>query len=165
MIHMRSPHIVSLSSGESSSWNASAITFTSAIPPITFVSPVSHNMAIFPHFWTFLVTFGVVTTTFMHITCTERTQTLVTCMVDGTHPFCPSPGTYMAQGGIQNMAIFWVKTGLLWRACYGARTQPGNRFMCHITSHYMAKQVFRPSLTCPATFMAQEGSKIWPFCG
>ena len=56
-------------------------------------------MAIFHHFFTFLVTFLVVTTTFMDKTCTERTQTLVTCMVGGTDPFCPSPGTYMAQGG------------------------------------------------------------------
>ena len=29
-------------------------------------------------------------------------------------------------GGVQNMAILGVKTRLLWRACYGARTQPGN---------------------------------------
>ena len=95
-------------------------------------------MAIFPHFWTFLVTFLVVTTTFMHITSTERTQTLVTCMVGGTDPFCPSPGAYYGTGGVQNMAILGVKTGLLWRACYGVRTQPGNLFMRHITSYYMA---------------------------
>ena len=103
----------------------------------------SHNMAIFHHFLTFLV----VTTTFMDKTWTERTQTLVTCMVGGTDPFCPSPGTYMAQGGAQNMVILGVKTGLLWRACYGARTQQGNRFMRHITSHYMAQYVFGPFLT------------------
>ena len=50
-------------------------------------------------------------------------------------------------GGVQNMAIWGVKTGLLWRACYGARTQQGNRFMRHITSHYMAQYVFGPFLT------------------
>ena len=44
-------------------------------------------------------------------------------------------------GGVQNMPIWGVKTGLLWRACYGARTQQGNRFMRHITSHYMATDV------------------------
>ena len=125
----------------------------------------SHNMAIFHHFLTFLATFLVVTTTFMDKTCTERTQTLVTCMVGGTDPFCPSPGTYMAQGGVQKMAILGVKTGVLWRACYGVRTRPGNRFMRHITSHYMAEHVLGPFLTCPCTFMAQGGSKIWPFGG
>ena len=70
-------------------------------------------MAIFHHFLTFLATFLVVTTTFMDKTCAERTQTLVTCMVGGNDPFCPSPGTYMAQGGVQKMAILGVKTGVL----------------------------------------------------
>ena len=74
-------------------------------------------MAIFHHFLTFLATFLVVTTTFMDKTCAERTQTLVTCMVGGTDPFCPSPGSYVAQGGVQKMAILGVKTGVLWRAC------------------------------------------------
>ena len=104
-------------------------------------------MAIFPHFLTYFITLFAVATTYMQLTSTERTQTLVTCMVGGTDPFCPSPGTYMAQGGAQNMVILGVKTGLLWRACYGARTQQGNRFMCHITSHYMAQYVFGPFLT------------------
>ena len=98
-------------------------------------------MAIFPHFLTYFITLFVVATTYMQLTSTERTQTLVTCMVGGTDPFCPSPGTYMAQGGAQNMVILGVKTGLLWRACYGARTQQGNCFMRHITSHYMDKHV------------------------
>ena len=95
-------------------------------------------MAIFHHFLTFLATFLVVTTTFMDKTCAERTQTLVTCMVGGNDPFCPSPGAYYGTGAVQNMAILGVKTGLLWRACYGVRTQPGNLFMRHITSYYMA---------------------------
>ena len=94
-------------------------------------------MAIFHHFLTFLATFLVVTTTFMDKTCTERTQTLVTCMVGGTDPFCPSAGAYYGARGVQNMANLGVNTGLLWQACYGVRTQPGNRFMRHITSHYM----------------------------
>ena len=38
----------------------------------------SHNMAIFPYFLTSLVTFLVVRTTFMHLSSTERTQTLLT---------------------------------------------------------------------------------------
>ena len=101
----------------------------------------------------------------MHVTCTERTQTLVSCMVGGTDPFCPSPGTYMAQGGAQHMVILGVKTGLLWRACYGARTQPGNRFMRHITSHYMATDGLGPLLTYPSTFMAQWGQKDGYFGG
>ena len=37
----------------------------------------SHNMAIFPHFLTFSVTFLVAMTTFMHKTCTERTKTFL----------------------------------------------------------------------------------------
>ena len=125
----------------------------------------SHNMAIFHHFLTFLATFLVITTTFMDKTCTERTQTLVTCMVGGTDPFCPSPGAYYGARGVQNMAILGVNTRLLWQACYGVRTQPGNRFMRHITSHYMAEHVFGPFLTCPCTLLAQGGSKIWPFGG
>ena len=98
-------------------------------------------MAIFPHFLTYFITLFVVATTYMQLTSTERTQTLVTCVVGGTDLFCPSPGTFMALGGVQNMAIWGVKTGLLWGACYGERTQPGNRFMRHITSHYMGKHV------------------------
>ena len=104
-------------------------------------------MAIFHHFLTFLATFLVITTTFMDKTCTERTQTLVTCMVGGTDPICPSPGAYYGARGVQNMAILGVNTRLLWQACYGVRTQPGNRFMRHITSHYMAQYVFGPFLT------------------
>ena len=38
----------------------------------------SHNMAIFPHFLTFSVTFLVAMTTFMHKTCAERTKTFLT---------------------------------------------------------------------------------------
>ena len=45
-------------------------------------------------------------------------------------------------GVVQNMAILGVKTGLLWQACWGVRTQPGNLLMRHITSHYMAEHVF-----------------------
>ena len=37
----------------------------------------SHNMAIFPHFLTFSVTFLVAMTTFMHKTSTERTKTFL----------------------------------------------------------------------------------------
>ena len=121
-------------------------------------------LAMFHHLLTFLA-FLVITTTFMDKTCTERTQTLVTCMVGGTDPFCPSPGAYYGARGVQNMAILGVNTGLLWQACYGVRTQPGNLLMRHITSHYMAEHVFGPFLTCPCTFMAQGGSKIWPFGG
>ena len=84
----------------------------------------SHNMAIFHHFLTFLATFLVITTTFMDKTCTERTQTLVTCMVGGTDPFCPSPGAYYGARGVQNMAILGVNTRLLWQACYGGRAAP-----------------------------------------
>ena len=40
----------------------------------------SHNMAIFPHFLAFLVTFLVVRTTFMRLTSTERTQRPVTVL-------------------------------------------------------------------------------------
>ena len=75
-------------------------------------------MAIFPHFLTYFITLFAVATTYMQLTSTERTQTLVTCMVGGTDPFCPSPGTYMAQGGAQNMAILGVKIGLLWQASH-----------------------------------------------
>ena len=72
---------------------------------------------------------------------------------------------FYGAGGVQKMAILGVKIGVLWRASYGVRTRPGNRFMRHITSHYMAEHVFGPFLTCPCTFMAQGGSKIWPFGG
>ena len=39
------------------------------------------------------------------------------------------------------MAIFGVKTRLLWQAGYQSRNPPGNCFMSHITSHYIAKHV------------------------
>ena len=99
-------------------------------------------------------------------------------MVGGTDPFCPSAGAYYGARGVQNMAILGVNTGLLWQAFYGVRTQPGNRFMRHITSHLMrcdmahktvkcemAEHVFGPFLTCSCTLLAQGGSKIWPFGG
>ena len=75
-------------------------------------------MAIFPHFLTYFITLFVVATTYMQLTSTERTQTLVTCVVGGTDLFCPSPGTFMALGGPKygylggkNRAVL---AGLLW---------------------------------------------------
>ena len=68
-------------------------------------------------------------------------------------------------GVVQNMAILGVKTGLLWQACWGVRTQPGNLLMRHITSHYMAEHVFGPFLTCPCTFMAQGGGPKYGHLG
>ena len=68
-------------------------------------------------------------------------------------------------GEVQNKALLGVKTGLLWRAHYGSRTQPGNRIMRHITSHYMATDGLGPLLTYPSTFMAQWGQKDGYFGG
>ena len=66
-------------------------------------------------------------------------------------------------GVVQNMAILEVKTGLLWQACWGVRTQPGNLLMRHITSHYMAELNMYLGHFC--TFMVQGGSRIWSFLG
>ena len=77
----------------------------------------SHNMAIFPHFLAFLVTFLVVRTTFMRLTSTERTQRPVT----HTGWYCWTIWTIVKHssgvGGVQNMAIFMAKTRSRWRGC------------------------------------------------
>ena len=44
-------------------------------------------MAIFPHFLTYFITLFVVATTYMQLTSTEQTQTLVTCVVGGLTNF------------------------------------------------------------------------------
>ena len=114
------------------------------------------NMAIFMA-KTFLVTFLVVRTTFMQLTSTERTQRPVThtgwrCWTIWTISKHPS-----GVGGVQNMAIFWVKMGLLWQAGFQSRNPPGNCFMSHITSHYMAKHVSGPFVPSQCTLIALEG--------
>ena len=63
------------------------------------------------------------------------------------------------------MAIFGVKTRLLWQAGYQSRNPPGNCFLSHITSHYMAKHVSGPFLSSQCTLMTLEWSKIWIFLG
>ena len=69
----------------------------------------SHNMAIVPHFLTFLVTFLVAMTTFMHKTCTERTKTvLIHRTIDEYTFFAISRHLYRVLG---------VQNGLTWQAC------------------------------------------------
>ena len=68
----------------------------------------SHNMAIFHYFFTFSVTFLVALTSFMHKTCTERTETFLIHRTIDEVPFLPFPGTYP---GVQKMAILWLNPG------------------------------------------------------
>ena len=59
----------------------------------------SHNMAIFPHFLTFSVTFLVAMTTFMHKTSTERTKTfLIHRTIDEVPFFAISRHLYRVPG-------------------------------------------------------------------
>ena len=62
----------------------------------------SHNMAIFHHFLTFSVTFLVAMTSFMHKTCTERTETFLIHRTIDEVPFLPFPGTYPGVQGSKN---------------------------------------------------------------
>ena len=101
----------------------------------------SHNMAIFPHFLAFLVTFLVVRTTFMRLTSTERTQRPVThtewwCWTIWTISKHPS-GVRVGGSKIWLFLSFG-------QAGYRSRNPSGNCFMSHIKSHYMAKHVSGP---------------------
>ena len=73
----------------------------------------SHNMAIFPHFLAFLVTFLVVRTTFMRLTSTERTQRPVTHAVWWCWTIWTIVKHSSGVGWVQNMAIFMAKTFLV----------------------------------------------------
>ena len=110
----------------------------------------SNFLAIFHHFWAFLVTFMAVATTFMLTLGIGYTQRLVRYMGwwYGTI-FALSSHTAMA-GGCQKWLIFWVKIRQLWQASSRAGNQPGNLFMCHVTSQYMGQHDYGPFLTTPA---------------
>ena len=77
----------------------------------------SHNMAIFPHFLAFLVTFLVVRTTFMQLTSTERTQRPVTHAVWWCWTIWTIVKHSSGVGWVQNMAIFMAKTTPRWLGC------------------------------------------------
>ena len=66
----------------------------------------SHNMAIFHHFLTFLVTFLVAMTSFMHKTCTERTETFLIHRTIDEVPFLPFPGTYPGVQGSKKWLFY-----------------------------------------------------------
>ena len=99
----------------------------------------SNFLAIFHHFWAFLVTFMAVATTFMLTLGIGYTQRLVRYMGwwYGTI-FALSNHTAIA-GGCQKWLIFEVKIRKLWHASSRAGNQPGNHIMCHVTSQYMGQ--------------------------
>ena len=66
----------------------------------------SHNMAIFHHFLTFSVTFLVAMTSFMHKTCTERTETFLIHRTIDEVPFLPFPGTYPGVQGSKKWLFY-----------------------------------------------------------
>ena len=66
-------------------------------------------------------------------------------------------------GGCQKWLIFEVKIRKLWQASSRAGNQPGNHFMCHITSQYMGQHDLRPFLTTQAIHLCQEGVKNGSF--
>ena len=103
-----------------------------------------HNMAIFCHFQAFLATPLAVRTTFMVTLGIGRTQTLVTHVGRWCGAIFALSGYLYGAGVAQNMAIFWVKMGLLWQAGFQSRNPPGNCFMSHIISHYVGKHVSGP---------------------
>ena len=71
----------------------------------------SHNMATFHHFLTFSVTFLVAMTSFMHKTCTERTETFLIHRTIDEVPFF-AISRHLSRGpGVQKMAILWVNPG------------------------------------------------------
>ena len=70
----------------------------------------SHNMAIFPYFLTSLVTFLVVRTTFMHLSSTERTQTLLTHVGWRYGAIFALSGHLYGAGGVQSRAILESKS-------------------------------------------------------
>ena len=68
-------------------------------------------------------------------------------------------------GGVQNMAIWGVKTGYYGRLVTECVNSSGKCLVCHITSLYMTKHHLGPFMPSRGTFMAQGGSKIRLFWG
>ena len=112
----------------------------------------SHNMAIFPHFLAFLVTFLVVRTTFMRLTSTKWIQRPV------THTGCdvvtlnhlelgPSPSSHLEQG--------IVKIGLLCQAGCWSRNQP----VLWATSHLITWRNMYQGHLCP------HNAPLWHWSG
>ena len=76
-------------------------------------------MAIFPYFFTSLATFLVVRTTFMHLSSTERTQTLLTHVGSRYWAIFALSGHLYGAGGVQSRAIFESKSDYYGRLVTG----------------------------------------------
>ena len=74
----------------------------------------SHNMAIFHHFLTFSVTFLVAMTSFMHKTCTERTETFLIHRTIDEVPFF-AISRHLSRGPGAQKGYFMAKSRPKWQ--------------------------------------------------
>ena len=100
---------------------------------------IGHFVAIFLHFWAFLVTLMAVATTILLTLGTGCTKRLLRHMGWWYGTIFALLSHIASAGWGQKWLIFEVKIRSQWQASSRAGNQPGNRFMCHITSQYMGQ--------------------------
>ena len=113
---------------------------------------IGHFVAIFLHFWAFLVTLMAVATTILLTLGTGCTKRLLRHMGWWYGTIFALLSHIASAGWGQKWLIFEVKIRSQWQASSRAGNQPGNRFMCHITSQYMGPHGFGPFLTTLAKY-------------
>ena len=107
---------------------------------------IGHFVAIFLHFWAFLVTLMAVATTILLTLGTGCTKRLLRHMGWWYGTIFALLSHIASAGWGQKWLIFEVKIRSQWQASSRAGNQPGNRFMCHITSQYMGQHDYGPFL-------------------
>ena len=93
---------------------------------------IGHFVAIFLHFWAFLVTLMAVATTILLTLGTGCTKRLLRHMGWWYGTIFALLSHIASAGWGQKWLIFEVKIRSQWQASSRAGNQPGNRFMCHI---------------------------------
>ena len=124
---------------------------------------IGHFVAIFLHFWAFLVTLMAVATTILLTLGTGCTKRLLRHMGWWYGTIFALLSHIASAGWGQKWLIFEVKIRSQWQASSRAGNQPGNLFMCHVTSQYMGQHDFGPFFTIPAIYQYLEGVKNGSF--
>ena len=107
---------------------------------------IGHFVAIFLHFWAFLVTLMAVATTILLTLGTGCTKRLLRHMGWWYGTIFALLSHIASAGWGQKWLIFEVKIRSQWQASSRAGNQPGNLFMCHVTSQYMGQHDYGPFL-------------------
>ena len=126
---------------------------------------IGHFVAIFLHFWAFLVTLMAVATTILLTLGTGCTKRLLRHMGWWYGTIFALLSHIASAGWGQKWLIFEVKIRSQWQASSRAGNQPGNRIMCHVTSQYMGQHDFGPFLTTPAIYPWLKGVRNGLFLG